>query len=358
MQMTGCSHKADGKLCPISKTPCLGECIYANILDDISLGIIGLDISREHVFFQNKLAKEIFRGTGKPMDYRTIVSLLIPDIKAFIASPDILDQKVLRIGKQFIGYTIYLISEVYFWVYISDITEKVRLNAIAEAVNTMNNLGYIFSGIRHELGNPINSIKTTMAVFKKNVHNYSMDTIHEFADRVLSDIYRVEVLLKDLRTFSMSENPEMKDSHIPSFINDLLSIVVRDFTQSNIVIKTAFQPSAAYGVFDPRALQHVMLNILTNAADALKGVASPLIVITVAAVADRIVIKVKDNGSGIPEKQKKLLFQPFSTSKSHGTGLGLVIAKKMMFRMDGTIEIESEENVGTTVILTLPGQRP
>jgi hypothetical protein len=68
----------------------------------------------------------------------------------------------LRIGKQFIGYTIYLISEVYFWVYVSDITEKVRLNAIAEAVNTMNNLGYIFSGIRHELGNPINSIKTTM----------------------------------------------------------------------------------------------------------------------------------------------------------------------------------------------------
>lgn len=288
------------------------------------------------------------------MDYQTIVSLLIPDIDTFITSPDSTDPKVLRVGDHFIGFTIYLISEVYFWVYVSDITEKVRLNAIAEAVNTMNNLGYIFSGIRHELGNPINSIKTTMTVFKKNVHNYSMDTIHEFANRVLSDIYRVEVLLKDLRNFSMYENPELRKSHIPTFINDLLAIVGRDFTENNIVIKTAFQPSVEYGVFDPRALQHVMLNILTNAADALKGIASPLILITVSARADRVFIKVKDNGSGISEKQKQHLFQPFSTSKSHGTGLGLVIAKKMMFRMDGTIEIESEENAGTTVILTLP----
>jgi signal transduction histidine kinase len=94
----------------------------------------------------------------------------------------------------------------------------------------------------------------------------------------------------------------------------------------------------------------------TNAADALKG-AFPLIVITVMPLLTDM-IKAKDNGSGISEKQKKLLFQPFSTSKSYGTGLGLVIAKKMMFRMDGTIEIESEENVGTTVILTLPGKRP
>lgn len=54
------------------------------------------------------------------MDYHTIVTLLIPDIDAFIASPNILDRKVLRIRKRFIGYTIYLISEVYFWVYVSE----------------------------------------------------------------------------------------------------------------------------------------------------------------------------------------------------------------------------------------------
>ena len=50
-----CFHRQDGRTCPISKTPCLGECIYANILDDISIGIIGFDIVKQEVFFQNKL---------------------------------------------------------------------------------------------------------------------------------------------------------------------------------------------------------------------------------------------------------------------------------------------------------------
>ena len=56
----------------------------------------------------------------------------------------------------------------------------------------------------------------------------------------------------------------------------------------------------------------------------------------------------------MPEEQKKHLFQPFSTTKSHGTGLGLVIVKKMMFKMNGTVEVESQENIGTVVILALP----
>ena len=70
MSETACAHRESGRNCPISKTPCLGECIYANILDDISLGIIGLDTARKEVFFQNKQAIEIFKAFIKPKDYQ------------------------------------------------------------------------------------------------------------------------------------------------------------------------------------------------------------------------------------------------------------------------------------------------
>jgi len=355
--METCTHKEQGKNCPISKTPCLGECIYADILDDISLAIIGFDIQKKEVFFQNKLAEELFRKTLKPKDYDGLAALILADVEMPVTSMQSSESRTLQYGRKFIGYSIYVISESYLWVYLSDITEKMRLNSIAEAVNTMNNLGYIFSGIRHELGNPINSIKTTITVCKKNLPTYSKDKVEEFIDRVLSDITRVETLLKDLKNFSMYENPECGEVRMGSFMANLLSMVERDFSAKNIKIKTMLRPGAEHGFFDARALQHVMLNILTNACDALEGIASPEIAVAVFRIGDRVFIKVRDNGKGIPEDQKSHLFQPFSTTKSHGTGLGLVIVKKMLLKMNGMIEIESQEGAGTTVTLDLPAAR-
>ena len=101
-----------------------------------------------------------------------------------------------------------------------------------------------------------------------------------------------------------------------------------------------------------------MLNLFTNAFDALDGVADPIIGIGTYRAGGRIIIKIMDNGKGIPEEHKKHLFQPFTTTKRHGTGLGLVIVKKMLLKMDGSIEIGSQENAGTTVTLNLPAGDP
>jgi hypothetical protein len=136
-----------------------------------------------------------------------------------VAPAKLPEPRVIQYGRKFLGYSIYLISETYLWIYISDITEKMRLSSIAEAVNTMNNFGYIFSGIRHELGNPINSIKTSLTVCKKNLQTYPRD-YQEFIDRSLSDLACVEALLKDLKNFSsMHENPECRRLYL-SFMDN------------------------------------------------------------------------------------------------------------------------------------------
>jgi C4-dicarboxylate-specific signal transduction histidine kinase len=260
----------------------------------------------------------------------------------------------VQYGKKFIGYTVYRIADHYLWIYASDVTEKMRLDAIAESVNTMNNLGYIFSGIRHELGNPVNSMKTTITVLKNNIRNYTSDMVVEYIDRVMSDIHRVEYLLKELKTFSMFEHPEIRNVDMVAFMKDLFTMVERDFEPRGIRFKMIFRPEVGYGHVDPRAFQQVMLNILTNAADALEGRGSPEIAVTMFKSAGRILVKVKDNGCGMTGEYQKNLFKPFTTSKTNGTGLGLVIAKKMMSKMDGTVEVEGKENLGTVVTLNLP----
>ncbi len=139
-----------------------------------------------------------------------------------------------------------------------------------------------------------------------------------------------------------------------SFMRDLFGMVERDFGPRGIRFKTVFRPEVEYGYIDPRAFQQVMLNILTNAADALEGKESPEITVTMFKSRGRVLVKVKDNGCGITEKCRNNLFKPFTTTKTNGTGLGLVIVKKMMSKMDGTVEVESEEDRGTVVTLNLP----
>jgi signal transduction histidine kinase len=332
----------------------MGECVYADILADISLGIIGLDTARQEVFYQNKLAVEIFRGTIRPKDYRAIAALLLPEAGEALSGEELAAARRLRYGTRFLGFTIYRISETLLWIYVSDITEKTRLGAIAEAVNTMDNLGYIFSGIRHELGNPVNSIKTTATVLKQNIDGYSKETVVQYVDRILGDLTRVEVLLRDLKNFSMYENPEVTDVDLPALIENLVAMSRRDFAREQIRIKTLLRPDAERVRADPRALQQVLLNVMTNAADALHERPEPEISISTRRLDGRVVITVRDNGCGISEEQRKHLFIPFSTTKTNGTGLGLVIIRKMLAKMGGTVEIQSSHGVETVVTLNLP----
>jgi signal transduction histidine kinase len=235
-----------------------------------------------------------------------------------------------------------------------DITEKIRLETIAESVQMMNNLGYIFSGIRHEIGNPINSMKMTMSVLKNNIENYSRDKILEYANRVLNEINRVEYLLTSLKNFNMHENLTLRELSILSFLERLLPLMKEDFRRRGIQIETDIKTQDDKVYADSRALQQVMLNLLSNAADAfLNPDHIPKIVIGVEKKGKIMELSVKDNGIGMSQYQLDNLFKPFFTSKPQGTGLGLVIVKKLMMQMDGYLEVESKMDEGTLVRLIL-----
>jgi C4-dicarboxylate-specific signal transduction histidine kinase len=168
----------------------------------------------------------------------------------------------------------------------------------------------------------------------------------------------VEKLLRNLKSFTPYEAPEARDVDMRAFLDALLSIVTVDFSERNIRLRTFVRPDAEWAHLDARALQQVMINVLTNAIDAVRERETPEVVIGIARSGDRILVTVRDNGCGIPEEFKHHLFKPFFTTKQHGTGLGLVIMKNMMARMGGTIALDSGEGVGTTVTLDLPAGRP
>ncbi len=235
-----------------------------------------------------------------------------------------------------------------------DVTEKLRLESIAESVSTMDSIGYIFSGVRHEIGNPINSINMILGLMKAKLSTLSQEAIVDYLDRIFGQIGRVEFLLRSLKTFNMYETQEPQDLSIPAFMEQFLPLVREDFTKKGIDLDLKLDPAAERICADPRALQQVLLNILTNASDAVSEKEHPKIELRILKSGRMIHIQAEDNGSGIPEDKMKDLFKPFYTTKAKGTGLGLVIVKKMLTKMKGTIEVESRRGEGTLVTISLP----
>ncbi|NDY41618.1 HAMP domain-containing histidine kinase [Dissulfurirhabdus thermomarina] len=335
--------------------PCTGRCFYNEILENLDIGVLILDLGRRHLLFVNPSSALLFQDLEAPKDFEALCRLLLPGAEDLGQAAARLEgtPQSLRIGDRLLGYTIYRIAEETLCVFVRDITEKARLEAIAQAVNTMDNIGYIFSGIRHEIGNPINSIKMAMTVLRNNLATFSRGDIARYVHRVLGEITRLEYLLKSLKNFSAFERPKLAPVALGALMDDFLALVRDDFGQKGIEITWEAAEDLRVHT-DPRALHQVLLNVLTNAADALEDRPRPRIRLS-ARRRDRFVeVTVEDNGRGIPEKELPNVFKPFYTTKAHGTGLGLVIAQKMLARMDSEIRIESTEDAGTRVTLTLP----
>jgi signal transduction histidine kinase len=336
--------------CPIDPHKFNSGCIYIDILENIDLGILLLDIKNESVIFQNRSVTNILGLALKPMGYSELKTLFLPDSnsKEFGESHSILNKDKL------LGYTAYLVRDTFIWILIRDITEKARLESIASEINMMDNIKYIFSGIRHELGNPINSIKMALSVLKTKLDTCSRETIREYADRVLTEITRVEYLLKSLKTFGMFDNPVIQSVNLGAYLHRFISLTAEDIEKRGVELRAVLNPEIQWILADPRALQHAILNLIINASDALKDSINPTIHVSTESNNGMICIHVRDNGCGMSDEVQKNLFKPFYTTKSSGTGLGLTITKKMLTKMNGFIEIHSSKGAGTTATIYLP----
>ena len=340
--------------CPIINNKEPGNCLYAYIMESIDLGVVILSLKRQEIIFRNKFASELFQDSEDKLGYKALLTLLLPNYKEVLDSDIIGKTNTLWYKNRLLGYTPYMISDDFIWVIIRDITERSRLESIAEAVNSMENTSYIFSGIRHELGNPINSIKMTLSVLKKNISHYSVSATEKFVDRAMTEISRVEFLLQALKSFSLFENPDIHNVNIENFLNSFIKLVTSDLRQTGIKISHVIIPPVNTISADPRLLHQVILNLTTNASDALSQCDNPQIIVRAEKRESFVAITVEDNGIGMTEEEQTNLFKPFYTTKARGTGLGLMIALKMVTLMKGHMEIKSYKDIGTKVTVFIP----
>jgi len=344
-----CAH---ARRCPISHTECPGECIYADIMQSVTMGVAVFDLPGRSVIFLNRCGADLFARAELTPDFTQLRRLLFPPGVALDELPPEYHGEPAPLGARIIGATLYR-SRGVAWAFFRDITEKARLESIAEAVETMNNIGYVFSAVRHELGNPVNSVKAALSVLRANLDTFPREVVREYLDRLGGELGRVEVLLRSLRSFSMYEQLEPVPVDLREFLDGFVALARADLERRGVRLFVEAAPGCR-ALADPRALQQALLNLVANAADALEGCDAPAIAFSTRCADGLAQLTVTDNGAGMSPEQARAAFTPFHTTKAHGTGLGLVITRKLLLKMSGTIALESREGLGTTVRLALP----
>lgn len=342
----------DARTCPISQGPCPGSCVFAEVMQSQSLGVVVFDCGADALVFANRATHLLLERAGQHADYATLRALFLPKGAAPAGPAGVRRPDPVRVGSRLLGYTLYR-SGRFAWVLLRDITEKERLESIAEAVESMNNIGYVFSAVRHELGNPINSIKAALSVLRTNFDSYSRETVAEYLDRVGAELGRVESLLRSFKSFSLYERPEIEPVEMGALLGDFARLVSDDTRRRDISLSVEVE-GKCWAACDPRAMRQVLLNLFANAADAVAGREGSKVRLAASLGEGLALVRIQDNGHGMSPEQRRNLFKPFHTTKEKGTGLGLVISRKMVARMSGTITVESEEGLGTTVTIALP----
>lgn len=223
-------------------------------------------------------------------------------------------------------------------------------------------LGRMSAGIIHEINNPLNFTNQAIFVLKKKSRHLPDAERTEF-ERIVGDIKegigRVSSIVSDLRGFSHPDSGLLMDVDVVVAVQSALRLMSKDLNDSGTDLQLEL-PAQLRVKADQNQLVQVLINLIHNAMDAMKGRPAPRLEIRASKTSDRALIVVSDNGCGIPEDNLAKIFDPFFTTKEvgEGMGLGLSVSFRMMNHMQGGIEVTRVPGSGTAFTLWLPTPRP
>lgn len=208
--------------------------------------------------------------------------------------------------------------------------------------------------VAHEIKNPLTPMKLNIQYLQQAMRNDNPN-IKQLTERVSTSIIeQIDNLSYIASEFSnFAKMPEAKPEELLPAV--LMNKAVELYTKDDIVQVTIEQPAEELWVLcDHSQLLRVFTNLLENAKQAIPQDRNGKIHVAVKRDEDDILISVRDNGTGIDEETSRRIFQPYFTTKTSGTGLGLAMTKKIIEFWKGHIWFETVENEGTTFFIRLP----
>jgi hypothetical protein len=221
------------------------------------------------------------------------------------------------------------------------------------------------AGIAHEIGNPIGIILGYLSILRQQISE--TPEANESLNRLEKEVMRIDTIIRELLSFSRPSKIGFQQIQPNAVIQEATSIISHQKEFRNITLHLNLDESLPTIMADERLLQQVLINLFINAMDSMPNggilsVSSECRKLTNygpldhSPANDGITILVRDNGSGIAQKDIQKIFDPFFTTKSpgKGTGLGLAVSYRIIESLGGIITVLSAPGKGTTFTIILP----
>ncbi|HEY8368466.1 MAG TPA: ATP-binding protein [Thermodesulfobacteriota bacterium] len=219
-------------------------------------------------------------------------------------------------------------------------------------------LGELTTGVAHELNNPLNNIGLFVGNAIDQVEMGLEDRGRVLGElrKAMQQVRKATEIISHLRTFGRAAPATRGPIAINDVIERALSLVQEQFRLRQIEVALSLGPPDARVVGNAIQLEQVVINLLTNARDAVAASPRKLISITGTARDGVATLAVEDTGPGIPKGLERRIFDPFFTTKEvgAGTGLGLSITYGIVKAHEGTIRVVTRPGAGATFVVELP----
>ncbi|MCP4151475.1 MAG: PAS domain S-box protein [bacterium] len=302
---------------------------YFPILEGKEPPVNSVDIARSNNISVNDI-KSILENTNTPV----VMEREINGQKRWleIDSSDFFDNKNQKVG---------------FLLVIDDITELKKLQIKSQQEDRLRVMGELAAEVAHEIRNPLGSIELMVTLLQDDHKKDARSS--ELLSRIRNSVNNMNHIVTNILLYTKDLQLELSEFTVEKLITEAESIAMDTILKKKIIVdKELHGPTLTA---DLELLKQSIANLLINAAQAVSQ--EGRITISTETEKDSLLLKISDNGTGIPQNLKEQIFKPFFTTKNTGTGLGLAMVKRVIEAHSGKISFESDSE-GTTFIIKFP----
>jgi PAS domain S-box-containing protein len=224
----------------------------------------------------------------------------------------------------------------------------------------LNALTLLAAGVAHEIGNPLNSLDIHLQLMERKIRKLAPSArkgLSENMHTARQEIQRLDTILKQFLHAVRPTTPRRESKNLNAILSQTLSLLEPEIGSRGIKVNLDLSKDLPSAVIDPDQFQQVFYNLLRNSYQAISG-DNGVIEISTRSTDTDFLISINDNGTGIPPENMGSLFEPYRTTKTSGTGLGLLIVRRIIREHGGEIEIHSQPEEGTSILIHLPHTAP
>lgn len=239
--------------------------------------------------------------------------------------------------------------------FVRDITERKRMEEQVRRSEKLASMGELAAAIAHEIRNPLGAICNSVGILDTHLKLTGQDK--DLLEMIVGQSERLDRIISDFLTFAHPREPSFSLQDIREVIKNTLFLLEQDsrFTDQ-IEIKEVYESVLPKVYIDPDLIHQVLWNLLVNSLDAMPDGGQIKITVrkTNVFLRDAVEIVISDTGIGVPVHELDKIFEPFYTTKTEGTGLGLSVVQRIIDDHGGTIDARSKKDKGTTFYIKLP----